>query len=113
MIIKINGQELAEVSTPPLTSVMSAPANIPWWDLSGQMDLAMESFKEGAQEFFTDVIAEFLKALATVIVDLSYSAALLGGGILIIVKVVTGFKKAGQWLSLLLLVHFLIQFILG
>lgn len=108
MILKVNGQQIVnEVYT------ASTVNDVPWWVLPSPTDLISENFKEDAAEFFIEVIVEFLKALAVVVVDLSYSIALLGGGILLIVKVVTGFEKTGQWLSLLLLVHFLIQFILG
>lgn len=94
MIVKMNGEELMTESS------------VPWWDLSGQA-------QEHAKEFFTDVIVGFLEALVDVIVDLSYATALIGGGILLILKVTTGSRRMGKWFACLMVVHFLIQLILG
>lgn len=103
MIIKINGNMLnAAVSN-----------KVPWWDLSGQMDLAADNVKEQAADLFTDVILGFLEALADISVQLSYSVALIGGAILIILKVTTGSRRMSKWFICLMMVHLLVNLILG
>lgn len=68
--------------------------------------------KEQAKESTQEAISGVLEALGETVVDMSYSIALIGGGILILLKQV-GFEH--RWLKpgVLFLLHVLIRFLLG
>ncbi|MGY0692592.1 hypothetical protein ACW2QC_07330 [Virgibacillus sp. FSP13] len=122
MIVKMNGEKLLTVTPPTepelnpfLPGIESGSAvvegEVPWWDIKGQFDSAFEGLKEDMTEFFVEGIISFLEAAVKVLVDLSYSFALVGGGILILLKVTTGSRRLGKWFSALIVIHFLITFI--
>lgn len=77
-------------------------AAAPFWDVKGNM-----------QDYFQDMIIEFLKAAGSVLSDLIYSATLIGGGLLVIIWAVTGEKKAGRWFGILFVVNAFIQLLGG
>lgn len=107
MILKINGVELPGV----VQAVSSNKA--PWWDLYGQLDIAGDNIKDQAADFFTDVILGFLEALVDITVQLSYSVALIGGAILLVLGVTTDTKRFKRWFGIVMIANFLIQFIFG
>lgn len=53
-----------------------------------------------------------LEAVAQTLVDLSYSVALIGGGISILLWI-SGLEKAKRWTGILIMSHVLIRFLLG
>lgn len=57
-------------------------------------------------------ILGFLSGLCSVISDLSYSIALIGGGICIVLYV-AGWEKGGKWAGILTAAYALIKYLLG
>jgi hypothetical membrane protein len=68
---------------------------------------------EAARDHFRDALAGFALALLDVIKDISFTVALIGGGICIIVYAVTGIRRAGKIGGLLVLIHVLIRVLIG
>lgn len=79
---------------------------------SGILSMVGDHIKEKAKESTQEAINGVFEALGEAVVDISYSAALIGGGILILLKQV-GFEH--RWLKpgVLILAHVLIRFLLG
>jgi len=71
-----------------------------------------DSFKEQARELTKDIIFGILEGVRDVIVDLSYSIALIGGGLCIIFYV-AGWDKGKRWAGILTVAYVLIKYILG
>lgn len=68
--------------------------------------------REWAEEKATEVILGTLDAVAHVLVDLSYSIALVGSGLCILFWVV-GWDGGKKWVGILLLAYALITLLLG
>ncbi len=80
----------------------------PIWDIEGRVDYAVELKKcEIEQE-----IEAFLDYTMDLLVDLSYSLALIGGGVLIVLRV-AGMTRATKYFSVLQCVHIFIRSLLG
>lgn len=79
-----------------------------WYDLKGKVDAAFD-FKvcEQKQDFYA-----FLRAFLETVSDLSYSIALLGGGILIVLYV-AGMTRAKKYFMVLQVLHILNRAMLG
>ncbi|WP_172369548.1 M23 family metallopeptidase [Sporosarcina jiandibaonis] len=111
-----NGVAIDPKEYKPLLDELSGninPADLPWYDITGKVELAFENKMEELQQQMADAIVAFLKALAEVVLDLTYSFALIGGGILILVRVVAEMKKASQYFWLLQMSNILIKMLLG
>lgn len=83
-----------------------------WYDFDGKMELFIEEQKEELKQEMVDFIITGLKALGLVIVDLSYAVSLIGGGILITLRV-AGLRKATGYFWILQLVNIFIKGLLG
>jgi len=71
-----------------------------------------EQIVEGSKEYFMDMILAFLQAIGEVALDLIYSITLVGGGVLIILKV-AGYKDGYRWAGILFVINILIKRIFG
>lgn len=78
--------------------------DLSWYDVQGRMDNA---FDVRVCEMKNDVHA-FLNAIGETVVQLSYSVALLGGGILILFRV-AGMTRAVKYFGVLQITHLLIR----
>lgn len=67
---------------------------------------------EWAKEQVKDAVIGGLQAVGEILVDLSYSLALVGSGICLLFWV-SGWKNGGRWIGVLLLAHVLIRYLLG
>lgn len=77
------------------------------------VDGIIDHAKESLVAQFKEGIISFLLAALDVTKDLSFSIALLGGGVCIIVWAVTGMRRAGKAFGVLVLAHALIRFLLS
>lgn len=73
---------------------------------------ASESVQESTRSLAYDTAMGFLKGCADLLVDMSYSIALIGGGLCIIFQV-AGWDKGYRWAGILTVAYVLIKFILG
>jgi len=71
-----------------------------------------ESIRESAQHKVYDIILGILEGLRDLVVDLSYSIALIGGGLAIILHV-AGYEKGKRWAGVLTVGYTLIKYVLG
>jgi murein DD-endopeptidase MepM/ murein hydrolase activator NlpD len=95
-----------------ITGDIGIDQSVPWYDVEGRMDLAMESAKENMKEEFKEMIFEFLKAVRDVVIELADAIALLGGGLFIILGA-WKLKNANRWVSILFVSRILIKILLG
>jgi murein DD-endopeptidase MepM/ murein hydrolase activator NlpD len=95
-----------------ITGDIGIDKTVPWYDVEGRMDLAMESAKENMKEEFKEMIYDFLIAVRDVIVELADIIALLGGGVFIILGA-WKLKNANRWVSILFVSRILIKALLG
>lgn len=103
------------VLLPKLSSItgdIGIDKTVPWYDLEGRAELAMETAKENMKEEFKEMILEFLKAVRDVVIDLADAIALLGGGVFIILGA-WKLKNANRWVSILFVSRILLKLILG
>jgi murein DD-endopeptidase MepM/ murein hydrolase activator NlpD len=114
--VKEDGQFVdPSVLAPKLDSITGdivIDKTIPWYDVEGRMDMAMETAKENMKEEFKEMIYEFLSAARDVLIDLVDSIALLGGGVFIILGA-WKLKNANRWVSILFVSRILIKALLG
>lgn len=75
-----------------------------------------EKIKEGAQEHFSeltkDIIYGVADGLRDILVDLIGGIALVGGGVLIILKI-AGYDKGYKWAGVLFVINILVKYLLG
>jgi hypothetical protein len=103
------------VLVPKLNSItgdIGIDKTVPWYDVEGRVDLAVESAKENMKEEFKEMIYDFLLAVRDVIIELADVIALLGGGLFIILGA-WKLKNANRWVSILFVSRILIKVILG
>lgn len=91
-----------------MDALACGPGDSKWFDLTGQ---ARDSFQlavcEQKQEFYA-----YLKALLETTMELSYSVALVGGGVLILFGI-AGSTRAWKYFGVLQMAHILIRFLFG
>lgn len=75
-------------------------------------DEAKESMKEWAKTQVQEAIIGALEAIRDVLLELSYSIALVGG-ILCILFWVVGWKNGSRWAAILFLANVIIKLVLG
>jgi hypothetical protein len=73
---------------------------------------AHEQAKDKARDFIYDTAIGILEGLRDLIVDLSYSIALIGGGLAIILHI-AGWEKGKNWAGILTVAYVLIKYLLG
>jgi murein DD-endopeptidase MepM/ murein hydrolase activator NlpD len=95
-----------------ITGEIGIDKSVPWYDVEGRVDLAMESAKENMKEEFKEMIYDFLRAVRDVVVELADIIALLGGGLFIILGA-WKLKNANRWVSILFVSRILIKALLG
>jgi murein DD-endopeptidase MepM/ murein hydrolase activator NlpD len=103
------------ILVPKLDSVtgdIGIDKSVPWYDMEGRMDLAMETAKENMKEEFKEMIYDFLIAVRDVVIELADVIALLGGGVFIILGA-WKLKNANRWVSILFVSRILIKALLG
>lgn len=113
--VKENGQFIDPTGYRSTLDKMSgdiSPADLKFWDWEGKMQLAFENKIEALKDSFVEEMWAFLQALAEVTVDLSYVVALLGGGLLIVLKV-AGMERASKYFSILQVINIFIKALLG
>lgn len=72
----------------------------------------MNPIKEHIREQTREMVVEMLKGLGDVIVDLSYSIALVGGGLALILSV-AGWDQGKKWAGILTVGYVIIKLLLG
>lgn len=72
----------------------------------------IESARESAEHKAYDIALGILEAFRDLLVDLSYSIALVGGGLCILLHV-AGWKDGGRWAGILTVGYVLIKYFLG
>lgn len=75
-------------------------------------DKAVDSIRERASKYAYETVMGVLDALKDLAVDLSYSIALIGGGLAIILHV-AGWKDGARWAGILTVSYALIKYLLG
>lgn len=82
----------------------------------GIFTILIKNSTEGIREHAADVAKEAilgcLEALRDILVDLSFSIALVGGGVSILLAV-SGLKRAKGWAGVCIVSHVLIKMVLG
>ncbi|MEF3309324.1 M23 family metallopeptidase [Paenibacillus sp. GYB004] len=73
---------------------------------------AQQSVGDHARSFTYKVLLGFLEGVRDLVVDLSYSIALIGGGLAIILHV-AGWEKGTRWAGILTVSYVLIKYLLG
>lgn len=73
---------------------------------------AQDHAKESARQYVYDTAIGILEGLKDLLLDLSYSIALIGGGLAIILHV-AGWKDGGRWAGILTAAYVLIKYIVG
>lgn len=76
------------------------------------MNPFIDGLKEHSREAVKEIVIGALSGLKDVAVDLSYSIALVGGGLSIILYV-GGWEKGKRWTSLLVVGYTLIKYLVG
>jgi hypothetical protein len=75
-----------------------------------------EKMKDSAQEHFSEVTKDIIYGVADglrdILVDLIGSIALVGGGVLIILRV-AGYDKGYKWAGVLFVINILVKYLLG
>lgn len=71
-----------------------------------------EHLKEQAQEATKEIVMGILSGIKDVIVDLSYSIALIGGGVSVVLHM-AGWEKGKRWTGILTVSYALIKLLLG
>lgn len=84
------------------------PEEIAWYDVDARIANAIDV---KACETKTEILG-FLKGLTETVAELSYTVALIGGGILIILRV-AGMTRATKYFGVLQVTHILIRSLLG
>ncbi|MEH7249185.1 M23 family metallopeptidase [Neobacillus niacini] len=114
--VKENGEFVdPSILAPKLESItgdIGIDKTVPWYDVEGRAELAIESAKENMKEEFKEMIFEFLKAVRDLVIDLADAFVLLGGGVFIILGA-WKLKKANRWVSILFVSRILIKALLG
>lgn len=82
---------------------------IPWWDISAQLS---NHIREQAAEKTEQVIYGVFDALGEILFDSIYAIGLIGGGILILLKV-AGYKDGYRWAGVLFAVNALVRYLFG
>lgn len=72
----------------------------------------LEGLKETVRAQTREIMIEALKGLGDVIVDLSYSIALVGGGLTLILSI-AGWEQGKRWTGILAVGYVLIKLLLG
>lgn len=67
---------------------------------------------EWAKEQTKDAIIGGLEAIREILIEASYSIALVGGGVCILFWL-SGWKSGNRWAGILFMAHVLIKFLLG
>lgn len=80
--------------------------------ISDQVNEQTNSLKAQAKEQVQEWVLGGLEALRDITVDLSYSAALVGGGICILLFL-SGWKDGKRWAGILFMSNVLIRFLFG
>lgn len=83
--------------------------DIAWWDFAGK---AQAAFDMRVCEIKLDFLA-YLKATVEMIGELSYTVALIGGGILLVLYSLGGVTRAKKYFTVLQLCHIFIRVTLG
>jgi hypothetical protein len=89
--------------------------HIPLSDIADSLffpEEAKETVKEWAKEQVQEAIMGALEAIKEVLVDLSFSLALVGG-VLCVLFWVVGWKDGKRWAAILFLANVLIKLLLG
>lgn len=73
---------------------------------------AHEQAKDSARDFIYDTVIGIIEGVRDLIVDLSYSIALIGAGLSIIFHV-AGWKDGKRWAGILTVAYVLIKYLLG
>jgi hypothetical protein len=76
------------------------------------IDNVKSRVREKSEEMTREIVLGILDALRDIVVDLSYSIALVGGGLCIIFKV-AGWDDGYKWAGILSVAYVLIKFLLG
>ena|SRR5690625_549009 len=100
MLIKING-----IPKPDLTPKFS-----PLGDFI--IDTVKERIREESASLVQEITLGVLDGLRIIVMDLSYSIALVGGGLLIISQV-AGYKNGFRYAGLVVVAHVFIRYLLG
>lgn len=79
---------------------------------TGLLDSAINVVEDKAKEMTYEIVMGVLGGLRDLVVDLSYSIALIGGGIAIILHV-AGWEKGTRWAGILTVCYVLIKYLLG
>jgi murein DD-endopeptidase MepM/ murein hydrolase activator NlpD len=99
-----------------IESAGKASEGVPWWDIQGKTEAAVNDAMNGIQERAKEQTAEWLEGAAEALLEFFiggiYSIALIGGGLLIILHV-AGWKQGGKWASILFVINAFIVFITG
>jgi hypothetical protein len=82
--------------------------SVSWYDVEGKMQAAIDA---KACETKLELIG-WLQGLGETVADLSYTIALIGGGILIVLRV-AGMTRATKYFGVLQVTHLMIRFLLG
>jgi hypothetical protein len=77
------------------------------------VDAAIDHAKEHAKEHIQAQILDWIGASLDVLKDISFTVALIGGGICILICAITGIRRAGKLAGLLVLIHVLIRAVIG
>jgi hypothetical protein len=102
---------LSSPSSDPFNLFSPEPSNSPT-PFFNPLSPITGSLKEWAKDQTTDVIKGILESIRDVFVDSSYSVALVGGGICILLWM-GGWDNGKKWAGILLMSHVLIRFLLG
>lgn len=89
--------------------------HVPLTDIADSLffpEEAKETVKEWAKEKTQEAIMGALEAVKEVLIDLSFSLALVGG-VLCILFWVVGWKEGKRWAAILFLANVLIKLLLG
>lgn len=84
------------------------PDDLSWYDVEGKMQAVIDA---KACETKLELIG-WLKGLGETVADLSYTVALIGGGILIVLRI-AGMTRATKYFGVLQVTHLMIRFLLG
>lgn len=83
-----------------------------WWDFEGKLNLMIDNKIDAMKEGLAENVMDFLHYAGEVLVDMSYATALIGGGILIVLRV-AGMRRATKYFSVLQVCNIFIKALLG
>lgn len=113
--VKENGEYTDPTNMKPMLDSLSGavvPDELAFYDIGGRIELGFNDAMDNMKQEFMDGLIEVGDALLEATLGLSYSVALLGGGLLIMLRAM-GMTRATKYFNVIQMVNIFIKALLG